>query len=192
MMNDAQRQAPETLVFQEPPLCVDLDGTMIRGDTLIFSLRRLLRTKPWVMAALILSLLRGKAAFKRAVADRFIPDPACLSYRQGVMDFLAAEHARGRCLILATAADDRIARAVAAHLGIFATVIGSDGTANRRGREKLDALRERLSGVAFDYMGDSTADLPIFAQARTAFLVAPSRALLKAARKRCARVEVVP
>ena len=42
-------------------LCVDLDGTLLRTDTLWESLARLLRTAPWQICMLPMWLVRGKA-----------------------------------------------------------------------------------------------------------------------------------
>jgi hypothetical protein len=46
----------------EPPLCVDLDGTLIEGDTLRLSLWHLARSAPWTVLALPFLLLRGRPA----------------------------------------------------------------------------------------------------------------------------------
>ena len=50
------------------PLCVDLDGTLIRSDMLYEGFCAL-ATDPRVIPTLLL-LFRGRAAFKQAVADR--------------------------------------------------------------------------------------------------------------------------
>ncbi|MDQ3830956.1 MAG: haloacid dehalogenase-like hydrolase, partial [Candidatus Tectomicrobia bacterium] len=89
--------------------------------------------------------------------------------------FLRAEQARGRRLILATAAPRRIADAVARHLGLFDAVIASDRTRHQAGAVKLTAIREVVRGGAFDYMGDKEADLPLFQAARLAILVKTRR-----------------
>jgi phosphoserine phosphatase len=53
------------------------------------------------------------------------------------------------------------------------------------GAAKLTAIREAVPGDAFDYMGDTEADLPIFQAARLAILVHPSKRLLTHARASC-------
>jgi len=174
----------------EPPLCVDLDGTLIAADSLKVSVLRLGRTKPLRLAVLSFSVLRGRAWFKKRMADAILPDPGRLPYRPRVVAFLSMEHQRGRRLILVTAADERIGRLVADHLGIFDAVLGSNGRINVKGRVKLHAIRHHLGGHEFDYVGDSMADLVVLRAARRAFLVHPSNALLKAARASC-RIEQV-
>ena len=95
------------------------------------------------------------------------------------MGFLRAERQRDRRLILATAADYRVAALAADHLKIFDAVIATEGGMNRRGTAKLVAIRKLLNDNEFDYIGDSSADLPLFLAARKVYLVAPNRALLR-------------
>jgi phosphoserine phosphatase len=172
------------------PLLVDLDGTLIDGDTLHLSLALLLRRRPWSVPALPLVAWSGRARFKRFVSDRVALDPTTLSYRADVLDFLRGERGASRRLVLATAADRRIADAVASHLGLFDGVIASDGRHNAKGAGKLDAIRAELGNAEFDYVGDSMDDLPVFRAARRAYLVCPTRALSEASRDGC-RVEAV-
>ena len=57
------------------PLVVDLDGTLIDGDTLHLSLRALAKSRPWLVAALPFVVLRGRARFKEFVSGRVALDP---------------------------------------------------------------------------------------------------------------------
>jgi phosphoserine phosphatase len=171
--------------MSQPPLCVDLDGTLIAMDTLVECLRILVREKPWLSPLLPFYLLRGRAVFKDCLAQRVTFAPEQLPYRWQVVEFLQEEHARGRRLILATAAHRQIAEAVAGYIGIFDAVIASDCVYNQKGVSKLAAIRGIVGMEVFDYMGDSLADLPIFQAARVAILVHPSKRLLKRARASC-------
>jgi phosphoserine phosphatase len=135
-------------------------------------------------------MLRGRAWFKKRVADAILPDPGRLPYRPAVLALLREERQRGRRLIMVTAADQRVARRVADHLGIFDAVLGSDGRLNLKGPLKLRAIQQFLGGQEVDYMADDMADLVTLRAARRAFLVHPSRELLRAARASC-RVERV-
>jgi phosphoserine phosphatase len=165
----------------EPPLCVDLDGTLIAGDTLILSCAALARRKPWMLAVLPFSLLRGRAALKDLVARHVELDPLGLPWREPILSFLRAEHARGRRLILATAADRRIAAVIAKHIGLFDLVIAADGQTNTKGLRKVEAIRRAIGADVFDYVGDSHADLAVFQAARKGYLVAPSPRLAELA-----------
>lgn len=168
-------------VTAEPPLCVDLDGTLIEGDTLKISIRHLARRSPWVLLALPFVLLKGRQALKAFVANRYVPDPARLVWRTEVLAFLREEKSRGRRIVLATAAHRLIGEAVFTHLGIFDALVATDSGDNLKGAMKTAHIRKSLECNDFDYIGDSAADIPIFEAARVCHLVAPSPALREAA-----------
>ena len=172
------------------PLCVDLDGTLIVGDTLRLSLRALLVTKPWVFFYLPFRVLCGRAVFKESVSRMITLDPRRLPYREPVLSFLKEQKTAGRRLILVTAANHAIAQSVAGHLDLFDGVVASDERRNVKGINKVSAIREYLKGGEFDYIGDSSADLPVFRAARQSILVHPSNKLLAAA-ARVGRVQKV-
>jgi phosphoserine phosphatase len=157
-----------------PPLCVDLDGTLIRGDTLIISAMLCARQRPLSLPAVGLSLFRGRASFKDAIARRVLPDPASLPWRDDVLAFVREEKRRGRRVWLTTAAHRRVAECVAQYLGCFDGIIATEGSENAKGAGKVAAIRRVLGDTPFDYVGDSLADLPVLGAARVGHLVAPS------------------
>lgn len=159
------------------PLCVDLDGTLVKSDTLVDSLLVLARTHPLKIIALPLRVLNGKAAFKAYVTGQVQLDVVHLPYNRKLLAFLTEERARGRALYLATGADARLAARVADHLGIFSGVLGSDGAVNLTGNRKLDGLRSRLGSGEFDYVGNDTPDLPLLERAAEPLVANPSRRL---------------
>jgi 4-hydroxybenzoate polyprenyltransferase/phosphoserine phosphatase len=156
------------------PLCVDLDGTLVKSDTLVDSLLMLLRTRPVLAFQLIGRVLQGKAAFKAFVTDSISLDVAHLPYSRRLLQFLQRERERGRELYLATGADVRLARRVADHLGIFAGVLGSDGATNLTGSRKLETLRARLHSPEFDYIGNDSPDLPLLSHAPEPMVANPT------------------
>lgn len=159
------------------PLCVDLDGTLIATDSLWESVLLLLRQNFWLCFLLPLWLIKGKTYFKHRIAQYVTLDAATLPYRNNILTFLQNAKNQGRKLVLATAAHQTIAQAVAEHLKLFDEVIATDMHTNMKGTTKRDTLQQRFG--AYDYIGDSNADLPILQAAQEAFLVAPNAALLK-------------
>lgn len=153
------------------PLCVDLDGTLVRTDTLWESVVVLLTRRPWLMLVLPVWLLAGRARFKREVAERVTLDAGSLPYREDLLTILRDLKANGQTLVLATAADRGVAEAVAAHLGLFERVFASDGSENLKAERKQKRLVEAYGQGGFDYIGDSGADLAIFTSAEHGFLV---------------------
>jgi 4-hydroxybenzoate polyprenyltransferase len=153
-----------------PPLVVDLDGSLLLTDTLHEGLLAACRSAPGVLSALLSLGRTGKAAFKREVALHGLLDVSTLPYNVPLLEWLC-DQARKRPLVLATAADSRIATAIAAHLGIFSAVLCSDGLVNMDGPRKLEAIRKQVNNGEFDYVGNAAIDLPIWAAAAGAVLV---------------------
>jgi 4-hydroxybenzoate polyprenyltransferase/phosphoserine phosphatase len=168
---------PESAGATLRPLCVDLDGTLVKSDTLVDALLALMRTRPALVFKLPVQLLRGKAAFKAFVSESVALDVVHLPYNRALLQFLRDQHAQGRSLYLATGADIMLAQRVADHLGIFSGVLGSDGDTNLTGNNKLEGLRNRLGPSEFDYVGNASPDLPLLAHATEAMVANPSLAL---------------
>jgi 4-hydroxybenzoate polyprenyltransferase/phosphoserine phosphatase len=169
------------------PLCVDLDGTLVKTDTFAQALLLLLRTKP----ATFFTLLRtkgGLAALKRRVAQEIELDPAALPFHPGLLTFLQSEWRKGRELILVTASDTVPAHAVAAYLGLFSDVMASDGAVNLKRTRKREALAARFGENQFDYAGNSSDDLPVWDVAREIIAVNPSAPVRRALKNRSARI----
>lgn len=167
--------------LSEPALFVDLDGTLLRGDLLWESLSSSVRFNPLAALRGIGNLAEGRAALKQSLARSSAIDVTVLPYRESLLEWIRGEAHRGREVYLATAADELLAERVADHLKVFSGVIASDGKANRKGSAKLDAIREMVGNRAFDYAGNGRDDLPIFAHARRAIVVAAAPDVLRAA-----------
>ena len=58
------------------PLCVDLDGTLIRTDVLLESFLGLVKSSPLRAAGALLRLRRGRASFKQEIAEQVDLDAA--------------------------------------------------------------------------------------------------------------------
>jgi 4-hydroxybenzoate polyprenyltransferase len=152
-------------------LCVDLDGTLIRGNVLWECCLLLLKERPSKLLWLPFWLLKGLAFLKQQLAASVDFTPSLLVYREQVLKFLRNEKAAGRRIVLATAADRKIAEAVSAHVGLFDEVHASDGKQNLKGKNKAAFLAERYSNTGFEYVGDSAADIEVWRRARAAYVV---------------------
>ena len=166
----SQEMSPLTLL----PLCVDLDGTLVKSDTLADSLCVLARTHPWDLLRLPGWLLGGKARLKREVSTRAPLNAAHLPYNETLIVFLREQAASGRQLYLSTGADQHLAHGVAQHLGLFDGVFSSDGVTNLTGKEKLRLLESRFGRSGFAYVGNSRKDLPLLGASKGAMLANPT------------------
>lgn len=165
----------------EPPLCVDLDGTLLATDTLHEAVLAVVAADWGVVARLPGWLAAGKACLKRELAARWALDASALPYNADVVRLLERERERGRRIVLCTAADRRVAEAVARHLGLFDEVLASDGATNLRGAAKAEALVRRFGRRGFTYVGNDAADLRVWRHAAGAVLVAAPARVRRAA-----------
>ena len=160
------------------PLFVDLDGSLIFTDTLWESISLLIRHHPLLLPLLPLWLFKGKASFKKHIADIVIPDAKLLPYNDQILDFLKSEHGK-RPIYLVTAADQRIADAVKNHLGLFTQAIGSHCDRNLRGSNKLHVIKKIAEDQEFEYIGNEDADLVIWKESSLSHVVTSSKRFAK-------------
>jgi 4-hydroxybenzoate polyprenyltransferase len=142
------------------PLCVDLDGTLVKSDTLLDTVIVLARQHPRAVLSFPGWVAQGKAAFKRKVTELAEIDVVHLPYNQPLLEYLRQQHAECREIYLATGADTMLAERVAAHLGIFNGVLASDGSTNLTGHNKLAAFQQRFPD-GFCYIGNAKPDVPL-------------------------------
>jgi 4-hydroxybenzoate polyprenyltransferase len=184
--------APEPLPGEALPcLCVDLDGTLLKTDSLLESLLVLIRAKPLHVFRILLWLCRGKARFKQELGRAVQLHPKGWPYSPPVVDYIEAEFAKGRELFLVTGADASIAIPIADHLGLFSGVICSDGHENVTGAAKLAAIQRQFGHRAFSYAGNSRADMPVWKAAKTAVIAGAGSRVLKAVERSGVTIEKV-
>ena len=165
------------------PLCVDLDGTLVKSDTLVDSLLVMVRKRPLALLALPGALTKGKAAFKAQVTSHVALDVAHLPYNAPLLEYLKQEHTAGRKIYLVTGADAQLARRVADHLHLFEDVLASDGSTNLTGEHKLAGVQARFAD-GFDYVGNAMPDLPMLSAAQEAMVANPDALLSRSLKRR--------
>ena len=111
------------------PLCIDLDGTLLRSDL----------------------LLETGVAFLR----ENWPKPPILMSAYCPMIRLFVARSEGRKVVLATASHQILADKVAAHLNLFDAVLATDASRNLSAHRKRDLLVEHFGPVAFVIAGYS-------------------------------------
>ena len=162
------------------PLCVDLDGTLVKSDTLVDSLLLLARKEPAALLQVPGWIVKGKAHLKERVTALVSLNVEHLPYNRKLLEYLMIEHSAGRRIYLTTGADSVLAHRIAQHLGVFEGVLGSDGKTNLIGKNKLASFRERFGEApdgGFDYIGNARPDVPLLAAATEPMLANPDLSL---------------
>src|ERR1700755_1196229 len=127
--------AARKLAAEKRPICVDLDSTLIKTDALVEGIVTIFSSRSGIthLGSLVTS---NRATLKRRVAEIAGCTPELLPYNAELIAYLKKKRQEGHPLVLATAADARVAYAVADHLALFDEVICSDGIRNLKGDEK--------------------------------------------------------
>lgn len=153
------------------PLCVDLDGTLVRTDMLHEAILDVAKQQP-------LSLLKAfgmrnhtKAGIKYRIGELARLDVSNLPYQAQIIELITEARSNGRPIVLATAAAPQIAKAVADHLAVFDEVLCSDDNHNLSGQNKAERLVERFGERGFDYIGNHYDDLAVWRVARHVVVV---------------------
>jgi len=168
-MNADSSSGHESAATAPLPLVVDLDGTLCKTDTLWECFFAAWRQRWWLPFSVVLWLLSGRNALKARLADIAVPDVKSLPWNTDVLSRLQAQRAAGGRTILATAANERIANACAAELGLIDQVLASNTSTNLKSSAKASALVAKFGAGGFDYIGDSRADIAVWAQAAGKF-----------------------
>ncbi len=151
------------------PLVVDLDGSLLRSDSLQEAVAAGLR-HPGRLAAASFALARqGKAPMKRVLAADGV-DLASAPLNSAVREMVEERAAAGGRVILATGADQVLAEQVAVRVPGLHEVLCGDGRLNLTGAAKASLLVERFGDGGFDYVGNSRADIPVWQRAHDSYL----------------------
>ena len=145
-----------------PVLVCDLDGVLIRTEMLDETFWAAVAAGWTAPLVAIRALMRGRAALKQTLAERGPVDPEHLPYRPEIVARLKAWQAAGGRTALVTSADQAVAEGIAAHLGVFDEVHGSDGTRNLRAATKAAFLVDRFGEGGYNYIGGVATDRPVW------------------------------
>lgn len=97
-MTELKVMQPPVEVQAERPLCVDLDGTLVKSDTFVDSLMILARRHPLALLRAPSWAFKGKAYLKAQVASMVTLDAAYLPYNRPLLNYLRDEHAAGNSI----------------------------------------------------------------------------------------------
>ena len=161
--------------LKNQPICVDLDGSLIKNDLSWESLILFIKQYPLKIITLISLYFKGLPALKRYIASRVEINPEHLPYNTEVLTFLKNESKRGIKIYLATGSDNVYAQSVAKYLGVFEKAWGTDKNVNLTRHNKARLLKDELGDKQFIYIGDSTKDFPVWEVANSIIAINPSK-----------------
>ena len=152
-------------------LFVDLDESLIKTDIMREQLIRSFGSSLWKTLKILFKSRFQPEKAKAAIVDTINIDPKTLPYNAEVLALIHQAKAEGRQVVLATATHEKVANRIAQFLGVFDAVLATTDTFNCKGENKVAMMQEFAKGRPFDYVGDSRADLVIFKEAQTPYIV---------------------
>jgi len=155
----------------KPILFVDLDESLIQTDILREQLIRSFALSPWKTLKLLFREQFRPERVKAAIVAQVETDPATLPYNADVLALIHQAKREKRLVVLATATHEKVANQIAKYLGVFDAVLATTDSHNCKGKKKLKMMQEYAAGRPFDYVGDSHADLTIFNEVQTVYIV---------------------
>lgn len=174
------------------PLCVDLDGTIIKTDLLYESALYLIKKNAFFIFLLPIWLLKGRYFLKFKLLEYVSPTISSMPYNKDVIEFVIQEKAKGRKIILVTATAQPLADKVAKFLDLFDETIASKNGTNLVGKIKAEHLIKEFGVKGFDYIGDSFKDIFVWKYARKSLIVGNNEKLIKETQKVCEVSKIFP
>jgi len=153
------------------PLLVDLDGSIIKTDTLFESAIQYVKRNPFRVVQLCLWTIKGKLFLKKKLSEHTTLDSDSLPYREEVLQFLQKERSTGRNLILVTGAREEIGRKINEHLELFDQVVGTSDEVNLTGNDKRDWANATYGESNYDYLGNEEKDISVWRCARNSIVI---------------------
>jgi len=148
--------------IRAPVLCVDLDGSLIKGDLLFEGVMTLLKRNPLMVFSLLWWLIRGKVYVKTQVAARTMLDPTRWAFNQRVLSLIEDYSQSGARVMLTTSAHRRVAQVVADPIGKFDIVLATGPGINLGRKRKLRAILDAVGERPFAYAGNAREDFVIW------------------------------
>jgi 4-hydroxybenzoate polyprenyltransferase/phosphoserine phosphatase len=165
------------------PLCVDLDGTLIRTDLMFECIVLLLKKNPLYIFIIPFWILKGRYFFKNKLDEFVEPDYMSIPVNLEVIKFAENEKKKGRKIILITASIHKYAEKFKERFSVFDEAIGSKDGLNLVGKAKAKYLADRFGNRGFDYIGDNIKDCFVWQHSRLAHIVNPTKKVIESAKK---------
>jgi len=153
-------------------LVVDLDGTLLKSDLLWECLLRFLIPKGWRIIQVLAWIFQGGPSLLKAqLAHHVKLDASTLPWNESVVLFCEKWVREGGRVVIATASNQELTQKITQHFSFVSVVIGSTSTWNGKGDQKALRLVETYGVSGFDYMADSSADIPVWKVSQQAWFV---------------------
>lgn len=153
------------------PLLVDLDGSLLKTDTLFELLLAAIKVNVFVALLVPFWILKGKSFLKKSLYEKANLNIKSLPYNEEVVSYLDKQHSLGRRIILCTGTWHQIAEQIKDHFDWIDDYKATEETVNLTGKNKQNWAIETFGENGYDYLGNSTVDIPVWTTAHSAVVV---------------------
>ena len=161
------------------PVVIDLDDTLVQGDLLFMSFKKMLRTNFFLIFFVPCWLVRGRAYLKFQIASRIQFDFAKVPLNSKVIEYIRLKKNEGHPILLMTGATEALATGLANHLGLFDRVFSSSSSLNFKGSKKTAYLLQKYGHQKYIYVGNGSDDLVVWRHCFKAGVVSQSSRLIQ-------------
>ena len=153
-------------------LAVDMDNTLIKTDMIFIGLKFLFFKKSYLFPKLLLLLIfKGKTYAKKFLYENTQFSISDIPFNKDVIDFIKTNKKHYISTLLISGSYYKYVELIADNLNIFDYRVGTTLRNNMISMNKVKYIRDKFDITAFDYIGDSTKDIPIWLEARKAYVV---------------------
>jgi hypothetical protein len=156
------------------PIVLDLDGTLIKNDTLSDAFVYMVSFRPQAAFYAIVTLItQGKASMKRFVfaKARSLGFQGSNVINQRVANFAIERNGQGHPIFIASGSPEAHELDLKRDFPYVSEIFATTGDVNLIGRNKAKFLKERFRGTGFIYAGNSRKDIPAWDAADSVVLV---------------------
>lgn len=158
-----------------PPLCVDLDGTLVFNNAQTQDFLYKFSEEPsFFWKSLRILMQKGKIEFLSFLSQHKLPATSRF-YNPKTLAFIRSKKDAGQKVYLVTGSHQKVAEDIGAHLGLFEGVFGSYAGIHLIRNKKAQFLKKIFGH--FDYLGNSWQDLPVWNLAREKWVINPDPTL---------------
>ncbi len=167
-------------------LLVDLDGTLIRSDSLFELLFSALKANPLLLFLFPIYLFCSISYAKSLLAHKYLKTLPRQPFSDNVLDYVKKRKEKGDKIYLLTAANIVLARRIVKDLNLFDAIYASTKRVNLKGKNKAAFIVKKFGKNVADYIGNDNSDIDVWKISRkvvvanaNSSLVAKSKILFK-------------
>jgi 4-hydroxybenzoate polyprenyltransferase len=153
------------------PICVDLDKTLSKTDTLQEAIISLIKENPFNIFFFFFWFSKGLVNFKNEVFTKANINVELLPFNYELIEYLKQLKSNGNKIYLVTASVQFLADQISNAIPIFEESFGTGLSNNLKGINKKNFLNEKFGEGRYIYVGDSKADLKVWNSAKGAIVI---------------------